>query len=201
MRLYYAPGACSLGPHIIIREANLAVALEKVNLGKDRTTETGRNYYDINPQGSVPALEMADGEILTEAQVVLQYLAALKPDSGLAPSEGLAKWRLLETLNFIATELHKGIGPLFRKPDAAAAETIKANVLARFGLLAGKLGDKPYLLGDFSIADAYAFVTLRWARHFEIDLSGLPKLDAYFKRLTERPAVRKALEEEGLPIP
>jgi glutathione S-transferase len=197
MKLYYAPAACSLAPHIIIREAGLNVDLNKVEFGKERLTEDGRNYYDINPQGAVPALELDNGEVLTEAQVLLQYLAAQAPEKNLAPSEGFARWRLLETLNFIATEPHKGISPLFRKPDEAARKAITETVANRFTLLDRKLGDKDYLIGQFSIADAYAFVTLNWARRFEIPVT--PKLQAYFERLRVRPAVQQALQEEGLP--
>ncbi len=200
MRLYYAPGACSLAPHIIVREAALDVTLDKVNFGDpERRTESGRKYYDINAQGAVPALELANGEVLTEAQVVLQYLAAQAPQARLAPSEGMARWRLLETLNFIATELHKGFGPFWKKGNEEAREAARKLLVNRFGLLARKLGDKPYLQGDFSIADAYAFVMLTWARTHAIDLSGLPALKTYFERVAARPAVRQALTEEGLP--
>lgn len=197
MKLFYAPGACSLAPHIIVREAGLNVALDKVTFGKERLTEDGRNFYDINPQGAVPALELDGGEVLTEAQVLLQYLAAQAPQANLAPQEGLAHWRLLETLNFIATELHKGISPLFKKPDADAAKRVVETVANRFTLLDQKLGDKDYLIGPFSIADAYAFVTLRWAQKFEIPVT--PKLQAYFERIRARPAVQKTLQQEGLP--
>lgn len=201
MRLYYAPGACSLAPHIIAREANLDVTLDKVNFADpERRTESGRKYYEINPQGAVPALELDTGEVLTEAQVVMQYLAAQAPQARLAPSDGMARWRLLETLNFIATELHKGFGPFWKKGGEEAKEGARKLLLNRFGLLARKLGDKPYLLGDFSIADAYAFVMLTWARVHGLDLSDLPTLKTYFERVQARPAVRHALEEEGLPI-
>jgi glutathione S-transferase len=117
MRLHYAPGACSLAPHIVIREAGLDATLDQVTFGAERTTESGKDFYTINPQGAVPALETDDGEILTEAQVLLQYLASLAPSKPLLPSEGLAKWRGLETLNFIATELHKGTSPLFQEAE------------------------------------------------------------------------------------
>jgi glutathione S-transferase len=197
MKLYYAPAACSLGPHIIIREAGLDVALDRVTFGKERTTESGRNYYDINPQGAVPALELDSGEVLTEAQVLLQYLAAQKPVANLAPQEGMARWRLLETLNFIATELHKGIGALFKNPTGGAREAVVENAANRLDLLEGKLGGEDYLLGHFTIADAYAFVTLNWARKFAIPLS--PTLTAYFERVRARPGVQQALREEGLP--
>lgn len=200
MQLFYSPGACSLAPHIVIREAGLdAVKLNRVKFGAERLTEDGRNFFAINPQGAVPALELDDGEVLTEAQVLLQYLAALAPEKGLAPSEGMARWRLLETLNFIATELHKGFSPLFKKPPPEQREAIAKVLVNRFGLLEQKLGDKDYLLGAFSIADAYAFVMFTWTRKFEIDLSGAPKLLAYFQRVMARPAVQRTLQEEGLP--
>jgi glutathione S-transferase len=199
MKLFFAPGACSLAPHIIIREAGLDVELDKVSFGAERRTADGRNFYDINPQGAVPALELDSGEVLTEAQVLIQYLASLAPAKNLAPQDGMTRWRLLETLNFIATELHKGTSPLFKKPSPEAREAAVKNLVNRFGLLDGKLGDKPYLLGDFTIADAYAFVMLTWARKFEIDLSSLPRLQAYYQRVQQRPAVQQTLREEGLP--
>lgn len=199
MKLFYAPGACSLAPHIIVREAGLNVDLDKVAFAPERRTTDGRNFYDINPQGAVPALELDSGEILTEAQVLMQYLASLAPAKNLAPQDGMTRWKLLETLNFIATELHKGTSPLFKKPTPEAREAAVKNLVNRFGLLDAKLGDKPYLLGDFTIADAYAFVMLRWARAFEIDLSSLPRLQTYFDRIRQRPAVQQTLQEEGLP--
>jgi glutathione S-transferase len=131
--------------------------------------------------------------------VLLQFLAAQAPEKKLLPTEGMARWRGLETLNFIATELHKGFSPLFKHPSQDVRERQVQLLANRFGLLEGKLGDKEYLLGDFSVADAYAFVMFTWARKFEIDLSGNPKLLAYFKRLMARPAVQQTLQEEGLP--
>ncbi len=197
MKLFYAPGACSLAPHIAINEAGLDVGLDKVTFGKERPTESGRNFYDINPQGAVPALELDDGHVLTEAQVLLQYLAAQKPDAGLAITEGPQRWRFLETLNFIATELHKGTSPLFRNPSEDAKAAVTANLVNRYKLLEQKLGDKDYLLGQFTVADAYAFVVLNWARKFEIPVPA--KLTSYFERVRARPAVQKTLKEEGLP--
>jgi glutathione S-transferase len=198
MRLYYAPGACSLAPHIVIREAGLNVALDKVTFGEKRTTESGKDYYSITPRGAVPVLELDDGSVLTENAVLLQYLASKAPQANLAPTEGMAHWRLLETLNFIATELHKSFSPLFRKPPPEVREPAVKLILNRLGLLQDKLGDQPYLMGQFTIADAYAYVILNWAQNFQIDLSTLPKLQAYFERLRARPGVRKALQEEGL---
>lgn len=197
MKLYYAPGACSLAPHIVAKEAGLAVELDKVSFAGGRKTQNGEDFYAINPQGAVPALQLDSGEVLTEAQVLMQYLAAQAPEKKLLPTEGFAKWHGLETLNFIATELHKGVGALFKNPQGDAREAVIANIKNRLGLLAGKIGDRPYLLGEFSVADAYAFVTLRWAKAFKIDLS--PALEAYFQRVQARPAVQAALAAEGLP--
>lgn len=201
MQLYYVPGACSLAPHIAIREAGLDVKLNKIAFGAERRTEDGRDFYSVNPQGAVPTLELDSGEVLTENAVLLQYIAAQAPKAGLAPGEGIAHWRLLETLNFIATELHKSFSPLFRNPAPEVREAQIKLIQGRFKLLEGKLGDKPYLMGDgFTVADAYAFVIFFWSRRFEIDLSATPKLTAYFQRVMARPAVQQTLKEEGLPI-
>lgn len=198
MKLYYVPGACSLAPHIVASEAGLKISLNKVAFGEKRTTEDGRDFYSINPQGAVPTLELDDGSVLTENAVLLQYLAAQAPQAGLAPQDGMARWHLLETLNFIATELHKSFSPLFRNPSPEAREAQVKLILGRFDLLAGKLGDKPYLTGDaFSIADAYAYVMLAWANMFKLDLP--EKLQTYFVRMRARPGVQQALKEEGLP--
>ncbi|MBK6704633.1 MAG: glutathione S-transferase N-terminal domain-containing protein [Caulobacteraceae bacterium] len=150
MKLFYVPGACSLGPHIVINEAGLDVALDKVAFGKERTTQDGRNFYDINPQGAVPALELDNGDVLTEAQVLLEYLAAQNPRAELAITDGPQHWRFLEALNFIATELHKGTGPLFKSNPDEVKEAAKANLVNRYKLLEQKLGDQDYLLGKFS---------------------------------------------------
>lgn len=201
MKLYYAPGACSLAPHIVIREGGIDARLDKITFGPNaRTTAEGKDFYKINPQGAVPVLELDNGEVLTENAVLLQYLAAQAPQANLAPTEGMAVWRLREMLNFIATELHKSFSPLFRKPAAEVREGLVKNVLSRLKLLSGKLGDKPYLMGSsFTVADAYAYVMLRWAKNFEIDLAAMPNLLAFYDRVRTRPAVQKALEEEGLP--
>jgi glutathione S-transferase len=149
--------------------------------------------------GAVPALELDDGGVLTENAVLLQFLAAAAPESGLAPPPGgMDHWRLLELLNFIATELHKGFSQLFAKPPEEWRQRAVEKIKSRFALLATKLGSKPYLMGSrFSIADAYAFVMLTWAPRFEIALPA--ELEAYAQRVRARPAVRQALEEEGLP--
>lgn len=197
MKLFYVPGACSLAPHIVINEAGLDVALDKVAFGKERTTQDGRNFYDINPQGAVPALELDNGDVLTEAQVLMQYLAAQNPKADLAITDGPQHWRFLETLNFIATELHKGTSPLFKNNPDDVKEATKANLVNRYKLLEQKLGDQDYLLGKFTVADAYAFVVLNWARRFDVSVP--EKLNSYFERIRARPAVQKTLQEEGLP--
>lgn len=200
MKLYYAPGACSLAPHIAFAEAGLPVELVRVEFSATGRTAGGRNFYDINPQGAVPALELDNGDVLTENQVLLQYIAAQKPSTNLAPTGSDTKrWHFLETLNFIATELHKGFSPLFAKPEGATRQAIVDKLNNRFTLLARKLGDNPYLTGaTFTVADAYAFVMFTWADKFGLTLP--PLLQAYYQRLRQRRGVRQALQEEGLPL-
>lgn len=197
MKLYYASGTCSLAPHIVVREADIPVTLVRVDL-KQKITETGADYRAINPMGAVPALELDSGELLTENAVLLQYLATLAPGSGLAPrGEGMDHWRLLELLNFIATELHKGFSQMFGHPPEEWRAKAADKIVGRFALLTEKLGDKAYLTGDqFTIADAYAFVMLTWAPKFKIERGA--KLDAYYRRIADRPAVQRVLSEEGL---
>jgi glutathione S-transferase len=199
MKLYYSPAACSLAPHIVAREAGLDIALEKVDLGAKKT-ETGRDYLSINPKGAVPALELADGDVLTENAIVLQFLADKAPQSALVISEGMARWHFLELVNFIATELHKGFAPLWdSRTSSAGREIAVENLSKRFGILERQLGDQPYLTGEtFTIADAYAYAVLNWTKIHNIDLSRWPRLVAFLKRVAGRPAVRRALTEEGL---
>ncbi|MFT3729226.1 MAG: glutathione transferase GstA [Terricaulis sp.] len=199
MKLYYTPGACSLAPHIVLCEGGISATLDKVALDKHMTAE-GQDFYTVNPQGSVPTLELDGGEVLTENAVILQYLATQAPDANLAPKDGIALWRMRETLNFIATELHKGFSPLFRKPAPEVREGLVKNVLSRLKLLSGKLGDKPYLMGaHLTVPDAYAYVMLRWAKSFQIDFGAFANLTAFYDRMQKRPGVQKALSEEGLP--
>jgi glutathione S-transferase len=199
MKLYYSPGACSLAPHIVAREAALDVALEKVDLGAKKT-ENGRDYLSINPKGAVPALELDGGEVLTENAIVLQYLADKAPQSGLAVSDGMARWHFQELVNFIATELHKGFAPLWdSRTTPAGREIVGENLSKRFSILERQLGDQPYLTGEtFTIADAYAYAVLNWANIHKIDLSRWPRLVTFLDRVADRPAVRRALTEEGL---
>lgn len=200
MKLYYTPGACSLAPHIALRETGATFHLEQVDLAKKQTAG-GEDFTRINPKGYVPTLRLDDGEILTEVAVILQYVADRKPESGLAPAAGtMERYRLMEWLNFISSEVHKQFGPFFNPripPDW------KANQLAvlgrRFDYLSERLDGRPYLMGDkFSVADAYLYTVLTWSGHVGLDMGKWPTLKAYMARVAERPAVREALEAEGL---
>jgi glutathione S-transferase len=200
MKLYYYPGACSLAPHIVAREAGIAVTLEKVDLA-NRTTETGANYLAVNPKGYVPALGLQDGSVLTEASAIIQYLADSQSTAGLAPAHGtMERYRLLEWLGFISTEIHKGFGPLWNPatPDAVKAAT-KERLASRFAYLDEKLAAQPFLTGStFTIADAYLFTVVNWTNFHGIDLSPFPNMQAFQGRIASRPAVQQALEAEGL---
>jgi len=200
MKLYYAPGACSQAPHIVAREAGLPVELVQVEFPSKRTPDGG-SLYDVNPKGAVPALKLDDGNVLTENAVILQYLADQAPDSALAlPRSGIDRYRQLEWLNFIATELHKGFGPLWNPatPDAFKEATREA-LGKKFDYLQQQIGEGPYILGDrFSILDAYAFAVLNWTRIHQIDIGRWPGLAAYLGRVAARPAVQETLRAEGL---
>ena len=202
MKLYYSPGACSLSPHIALREAGIPFEVEKVNL-KVKRTETGIDYDTINPKSYVPALVMNNGELLTEGPAIVQYLADLAPAKKLAPSAGtLERYRLQEWLNFISTEIHKSFGMLFNpKVPEEMRNAVKARLVKRLGYAATALEGKDYLLGGtFSVADAYLFTMLRWAHPIGIDLSPWPGLKEYFNRVAARPAVISAMKAEGLPV-
>ena len=196
MKLYYSPGTCSLSPLIALHEAGIAVELVKVDL-KTRATASGDDYLAINPKGYVPALQLDNGEVLTEGPAILQYVADLAPASNLAPANGtLARVRLQETLNFISSEIHKGFSPLFN--PAAPAEwkaVVRENLGKRFDYLSRWLEKSPYLQGQqFSVADGYLFTVLGWCKWVEIDLAKWPVLTAYCANVAERPKVKAALE-------
>ena len=199
MKLYYAPGACSQAPHIVLREAALPFDLVRVDLAAKRT-ETGEDYAAINPKGAVPALRLDDESVLTENAVILQYLADQAPAAGLIPAGGLERYRLLEWVNFIATEVHKGFGPLWNPATPAEFKQATREQLGKkFDYLQNALRDRPYIAGErFTIADAYAFVVLNWTAMHEIDLSRWPGLTAFSARVAQRPAVRETLVAEGL---
>ena len=200
MKLYYAPGACSLSPHIVLLEAGIPCSMEKVDL-KTKRTEKGTDYSTINSKGSVPTLQLDDGRLLTEGPAVVQYLADQKPESGLAPRAGsFERYQLMEILNYITSEVHKGFSPLFNPATPAdwKAGAI-ANLEKRFDWLSAFLGKKPYLLGDaFTVADAYLFTVLSWSPHVGIDLARWHTLTDYLARVGHRPKVQEALKAEGL---
>jgi len=199
MKLYYAPGACSLAAHIALQESALPFSLVRVDLRTHKTAD-GRDYHSVNPKGYVPALELDDGARLTEAAVILQYIADRKPGT-LAPAFGsIDRYRLMEWLNFIATELHKGLGPLWKPttPDAYKATVLQA-VGNRFDYVAKALAQGPYLTGaSFTIADAYLFTIVNWHNFLKFDIARWPALGQFQARVAARPNVRKALEAEHL---
>jgi glutathione S-transferase len=200
MKLYYAPGACSLSPHIVLLEAGLNFTVEKVNL-KTKKTDSGADYWTLNSKGAVPALVLDDGRTLTEGPAIVQYLADQKPESGLAPRAGsFERYQLMELLNYISSELHKGFGPLFNPGISADWKTATlANLDKKFQWLTGYLGNKTYLMGDtFTVADAYLFTVLRWSSHVGIDLAAWQVLTVYVARVGHRPKVQEALKAEGL---
>jgi glutathione S-transferase len=200
MKLYYAAGACSLSPHIVALEAGIPVELEKVDT-KAKRTANGEDYWQINPKGYVPALKLDNGELLTEGPAIVQYLADLKPESGLAPANGTtARYRLQETLGYINSELHKTYSPLF-KPDTpdSVREERKDYLRKRYALLEQRLTKHEWLIGEqFTAADAYLFTVTNWAQHVSLDLSDFPAVLAFQKRVAERPKVQEAMEGEGL---
>lgn len=199
MKLYYSPGACSLAPHIAMREAGIDVELKKVDL-KAKQYEGG-DYKQVNAKGYVPAIAMADGTVLTECPVILQYLADQKPESGLAPRPGdPARYKLQEMLNFITSEMHKGFGNFFN--PALTEEWRKAvsdRLAIRLDWLSKHLEGKQYVMGDkFTVADAYLFTILNWAGPSKFDLGRWPAITEYHKRVAQRPKVQEAMKAEGL---
>jgi glutathione S-transferase len=199
MKLYYSPGACSLSTHIILREAGYPFELEKVDLASKKTA-SGGNYTEVNPKGYVPALQLDDGQVLTENIAIDEYLADQRQESGLAPKTGtFERYRLVEWLAFISTEIHKQFGPLFKPGTPDATKQAQKDQLAkRFDYLAAELTNKQYLMGDFTVADAYLFTVLNWAPKMQIDMSRWPALEMYQKRVAARPQVQAALKAEGL---
>ena len=199
MKLFYSPGACSLAPHIALSEAAVPYQTEKVDLRRHVLAD-GTDYYAINAKGYVPLLELDDGTRLSEVAVILQYIADRKPGT-LAPAfGGIERYRVMEWLNFIATELHKQFGPLWypTTPDATK-EAQKAKLATRFDLVAKALAAQPYLTGSaFTIADAYLFTILNWAPMLNVDLAPWPALLRFQARVAARPAVHSALVAEGL---
>ncbi len=200
MKLYFSPGACSLSPHIVLREAGLAFDLVKVDL-KSKKLADGGDYLQVNPKGYVPLLELDNGQRLSEGPAIVQYLADQKPETGLAPKAGtMERYRLQEWLNFLSSEVHKQFSPLF---NPAASEdwkqAVRGNLARRFDWLAPQLAARPYLMGDrFTVADAYLFTLLNWCSFTGVDLGRWPALKEYHARVGARPKVREALKAEGL---
>jgi glutathione S-transferase len=200
MKLYYAPGACSLSPHIALLEAGLPYDLVKVDL-RAKKLENGDDFLKINPKGQVPALALDSGELVTEGPVIVQMIADKVPAKNLAPARDSAeRYKLLEWLNFITGELHKNIGPLFNPMLSDEAKGVfKDRAMGKFKYVEGQLAGHEYLMGkQFTVADAYLFVMLRWAEGMKFDLSGLNNLMAYKDRIAARPKVQEALVKEGL---
>ncbi|MDB5509473.1 MAG: glutathione S-transferase [Hyphomicrobiales bacterium] len=199
MKLYYSPGACSLSPHIALREGGFTFDLEKVDL-RAKTTASGADFRAINPKGSVPAFVTDSGEVLTEGPAIVQYIADQAPGTQLAPHAGtMERYRLIEWLNFITTELHKGFSPLFKPTTPDDYKPIaREQIEQRFDWVNGQLAEKQFLMGDhFTVADGYLFVILRWAKSMKFDLARWPALTTYFDRVAARPKVVEALEAEA----
>jgi glutathione S-transferase len=200
MKLYYSPGACSLAPHIMIREAGLPADIVKVDLGAKKT-EKGDDFSKINPKGYVPTLQLDNGQIMTEVAVLLQYIADQKPDAKLIPPAGtLDRYREQEWLNFIATEVHKGFGPLWNPATPDSFKTIVKKKLGdRFALLDKHFSANDYLMGKtYTAADAYLFTITNWSSHADVDMTPYKNLNAFRDRVGKRPAVQAALKAEGL---
>ena len=200
MKLYYSTGACSLSPHIVLRESGLPFELVLAST-KTHQLPDGTDYYTINPKGYVPLLELDDGQRLSEGPAIVQYIADQVPAKNLAPANGtMERYRLQEWLNFITTELHKGFSPLFNPatPEDYKPQ-VKERLLSRYKWVNEQLEGKQYLLGDqFSVADAYLFVVSSWGGYVGVDLKPFANLQAFSGRVAARPAVQEALKAEGL---
>src|SRR5579883_697342 len=200
MKLFYASGACSLSPHIVARELCIELSLQKVDL-KTKTIASEGDFFAVNPKGYVPALELDDGQVLTEGPVIVQYLADLKPEKGLAPPAGtLSRYRLQEWLGYINSELHKSYSPLFRPDTPAETRAERQAYLAkRYTVVEKQLAGRSYIFGDnFTVADAYLFTVTNWAGTVKFDLSPFPNLRAFQERIAARAAVKSAMRAEGL---
>lgn len=200
MKLYYHPGACSLSPHIVLQESGLAFETASADL-MAHTLEDGSDFYAVNPKGYVPVLELDDGQRLTEGPAIVQYIADQVPSKHLIPPPGtFERYRVQEWLNFVSTELHKGIGFLFnpKQPEEAKA-LMREKALGRLKWVDSRLEGRQYLMGEaFTVADAYLFTVTNWTGHTGIDLGGLDHLKAFMGRMGARPAVQAALKAEGL---
>jgi glutathione S-transferase len=200
MKLYFAPGACSLSPHIVLLEAGVPFDLEQVDV-RAKKTKAGGDFLQINAKGQVPALELDDGEVLTEGPAIVQYIADKAPGSKLAPPAGTKeRYRVQEWLNFITSELHKNFSPLFRSTTPEDYKPVaRENLAGRFSYLDKHLASRQYLMGDtFTVADAYLFVMTNWANALQLDLTPFPNVRAFRERVLARPKVQEAMKHEGL---
>jgi glutathione S-transferase len=201
MKLYYSPGACSLAPHIVAREAGVDLDLLKVDLATHKT-EKGEDFFAINPRGYVPTLALDDGEIATEVAALVQHLAEQGPQSKLLPPAGSReRFRVQQWLTFVSSELHKTFSPWLWHPETAepTKQAARDKLAARFAELDRHLANRAYLTGDdFTVADAYAFTIVNWANFLKIDLKPYPHLSAFMARVAARPKVREALKAERL---
>jgi len=200
MKLYYSPGACSLAPHIVGREAGYKFELVKVDI-PNKKTESGGDYWRINPKGYVPALELDDGQVLTEVQIICQYLADQRPESGLVPKFGtMERYREMEWLNFTSAEVHKQIGALFNPKLTAEMKEVQQGVIERrLNTLEKLLEGRQYAMGEkFTVADAYLFTILNWTKLHKIDVDKWPSIKSFIERVRARPKVQEAMKAEGL---
>jgi glutathione S-transferase len=201
MKLYFSPGACSLAPHIVLNELDLPHTTVKVDL-RNKLTATGENFFMINPKGSVPALQLESGQVITEGPVIMQYILDQKPGSSMySTPASMERYELMQWLNYITSEIHKGLSPLFNREymaTTAPAWTI-ANMQKKFKFLSESLSNKTFLCGSkFTPADAYLFTCLGWGKLVGLDMNDWPTLKAYISRIAERPAVMAAMKLEGL---
>lgn len=200
MKLYYSPGACSMAPHIVAREAGYTLDLEKVDI-PNKKTANGSDFWKINLKGYVPALVLDDGQVITEVGVICQYLADQKPESGLVPKFGtMERYHQMEALNFAATEVHKQIGALFNpKMTPEMKEVQLGTIERRLNSLEKMLDGRSYIMGkNFTAADAYLFTVLNWTNKLKLDVSKWPNTKAYMGRVAERPKVQETMKAEGL---
>lgn len=200
MKLFLKPGSCSLASHIVLEEIGRPYDTETVDLAK-KLTASGADFWAINPKGYVPALLLDDGDLLTEGPAILQYLADLAPELQLAPANGSkARYQLQSWLTFIGTEVHKNFSPFFNPAATPEMKDLaRANLQRRLAYTHEQLGGRPFLMGEtFSVADAYLFTVLSWAKFIKLDLSDWPNLTAFQARIAARPAVQRALKAEGL---
>jgi len=198
MKLYYKAGACSLASHIALSEAGVPFETESVDLAT-KVTATGADFTKVNPKGYVPALLLDDGTVLTEGVAIMQYVADLRPATGIAPANGtMERYRLQEWLHYIGSEVHKSFGPLFGPFPEEAKTALKERIRKRLGELDKHLAGRAWLLDRFSVADGYAFTVVSWSKYVDIDLAPYPNVTAYLDRVAARPKVQAALKAEGL---